>query len=49
MNAFASVVRRRSSARRPFWKHDAFWFVGLPTAFVGLVFLLAIIVRTAAG
>lgn len=49
MNAFASVGRRRTSARKPFWKHDAFWFVGLPTGLVALVFLLAIIVRTAAA
>jgi len=36
-----SAVERK----RPFWKHDAFWFVGMPTALIAVVFLVALIAR----
>jgi len=31
--------------KKPFWKADAFWFVGMPTFLVALVFLVAFIAR----
>lgn len=36
---------KRARAMKPFWKKDAFWFVGMPTTLVGLVFLLAMIAQ----
>jgi hypothetical protein len=30
---------------RPFWKKDAFWFVGMPTMLVAVAFLLALIAK----
>lgn len=31
--------------KKPFWKHDAFWFVGMPTVLIGAVFLFAMLAR----
>ncbi len=31
--------------RKPFWKIDAFWFVGMPTMLVGVAFLAALIAK----
>ena len=36
-----SLIERR----KPFWKHDAFWFVGMPTVLVGGLFLVALLAR----
>lgn len=36
---------RRARARKPFWQTNAFWFVGMPTTLVGLVFMLGIIAQ----
>jgi hypothetical protein len=30
---------------KPFWKTNAFWFVGMPTSLVAVVFLLALIAQ----
>ncbi len=30
---------------KPFWKRDAFWFVGVPTILIVVVFLGAVITR----
>jgi len=29
--------------RKPFWKADAFWFVGMPTILIAVIFLGAFI------
>ena len=42
MSTFAGS-RRRPRAMKPFWETNAFWFVGMPTSLVGLVFLLGMI------
>jgi hypothetical protein len=42
MSTFA-VGGRRLRGTGPFWKSDAFWFVGMPTSLVALVFLLGMI------
>jgi hypothetical protein len=36
---------RRGRATKPFWETNAFWFVGMPTTLVGLVFLLGMIAQ----
>lgn len=33
--------------KKPFWKTDAFWFVGMPTILIAVVFLLAAIAKVA--
>ena len=35
--------RRRTRAEKPFWETNAFWFVGMPTSLVAVVFLLGMI------
>jgi hypothetical protein len=35
--------RQRSRAMKPFWETNAFWFVGMPTSLVAVVFLLGMI------
>jgi hypothetical protein len=44
MSTFAGSGRR-ARATRPFWETNAFWFVGMPTSLVALVFLLAMIAQ----
>ena len=36
---------RRTRAMKPFWETNAFWFVGMPTSLVALVFLLGMIAQ----
>ncbi len=31
--------------KKAFWRNDAFWFVGMPTILVAVVFLLGVITR----
>jgi hypothetical protein len=47
MNAFAGIGYRARS-KKPFWKHNGFWFVVLPTGLVGIVFVVGMI-ATALG
>jgi hypothetical protein len=42
MSTFAGSGRRTRSTE-PFWETNAFWFVGMPTILVALVFLLGMI------
>jgi len=37
--------RRRARGMKPFWETNAFWFVGMPTSLVALVFLLGMIAQ----
>jgi len=41
----STFTGKRTRAIKPVWKTDAFWFVGLPTSLVALVFLLALIAQ----
>ena len=36
-----SMVARK----KPFWKVDAFWFVGMPTMLVAAAFLVALLAK----
>jgi hypothetical protein len=50
LQATGCMSRRHSemstvASKKPFWKLDAFWFVGMPTILVGIVFLVALIAR----
>ncbi len=42
MSTFAGNGRR-NRAMKPFWEKNSFWFVGMPTSLVALVFLLGMI------
>lgn len=44
MSTFADSGRRTRAMKR-FWETNAFWFVGMPTSLVALVFLLGMIAQ----
>ena len=44
MGTFAGNGRRKR-AMKPFWETNAFWFVGLPTSLIAVVFLLGMIAQ----
>jgi len=44
MSTFAGSGRRMRPMK-PFWETNAFWFVGMPTTLVALVFLLGMIAQ----
>ena len=44
MSTFAGNGRR-TRGMKPFWETNAFWFVGMPTSLVALVFLLGMIAQ----
>ena len=44
MSTFAGSGRR-TRGMKPFWETNAFWFVGMPTSLVALVFLLGMIAQ----
>ena len=44
MGTFAGSGRRTRWVK-PFWETNAFWFVGMPTSLVALVFFLGMIAQ----
>lgn len=39
----SASLGKRTSAVKPFWETNAFWFVVMPTSLVAVVFLLGMI------